>query len=384
MAVAEALDRLVNGVPRYPLPESEIVPCAEYRVRMHDRLASESYFQGNVASWGIPGPKDPPGVASTIAQAWPAIELLFDAATAAFVFGDDRLGLQFPSKHIRATDHAEWPAWATPRPGKGVGRTLRADHARAARDFLSIALARGVVQLFSIDPKRLNVDELMKRLSDPIQVHPRFGIRPDAAKRFVRRAVSAAPQVLLTRNAYGLAAEFHGPPDLITAWFDRALSIGRWTEGYEKGNCRHDVRPFEVGSTMLWESVSRKRHGLEVAIEELRAAEADPNADDRTTPRAMAAAELLAALAGHPPRVYTEQEPDLDWRIAKWMDERRSSFNVTRADLALARRAMEAVVERSTLPDRRWRTLPPKAKWEQAMLDLMARLTDAERAAQSD
>ena len=366
---------------RYSLPATGVVPCAEYRARMHERLAKRSYFQGSVAWWGIPGLNDLPAQARTIAQAWPTIELLSDAATACFAFGDDRLGLQSPAKHIAAADHTEWPAWATPRPRKAVGRTLQLEEARAARDFLSVALARGVVQLFSLDPTRLNVDGLMKCLSDPTQVNPPFGILPAKAKRFVRKATSgSSPHVLLTHNAYGLDAEFHGPADIIIPWFDRALSIGRWTEGFERGECRYYVRPFELGSTLLWEGVSRKRHGLEVATEHLETAERDPNAEERTTPRALAAAELLVALAGRPPQIYTEEERDRNCRIAKWMDEKRSTFTVTPAQLALARRALEVILERSTYPDRRLRTLPPKAQWEQTTRELIARLADAERA----
>lgn len=367
---------------RYPPIPADEPPCSEYRSRMRERLSKRSYFQATVASWDVEGMQDPSLAASTIATAWPAIELLFDAATSCLVFGEDRLAVRRLATRQPATYHTEWPAWAAPRARSAFGRTLQLQEARAARDFMSTAFARGVVQLFCIDRERLDTEGLLKRLCDPIQVNPPFGSAPDAAKRYVRKVTPGqSPHVLLTRNAYGLDAEFHGPAEVITEWFDRMLTIGHRTAGFERGNCQYYVRPFEVGSTLLWEGVSRKRHGLEVATERIAAAERDPNATERTTPHALAAAELLAALAGRPPRIYTEEERDLDWRIAAWMKEKRGNFSITRDDLALARRALEAILARSVFPDMKWRTLPPKVKWEQTTRELLDRIAAAERDA---
>src|SRR5512142_2033533 len=112
-----------------PVPANE-PPCSEYRARMRERLATRSYFRAGVAWWGIEGMKDPSGAAATIAHAWPAIELLFDASTASLVFGDDKLALEFPSRQRPAADHTEWPSWAVPRARNAIGRTLQLPEAR--------------------------------------------------------------------------------------------------------------------------------------------------------------------------------------------------------------------------------------------------------------
>ncbi|HEX2777918.1 MAG TPA: DUF4259 domain-containing protein [Gemmatimonadaceae bacterium] len=348
---------------------------------MRERLAKKPYFRATAAWWGPDGLRDPDVPMRAVAAAWPTIEALFAATTECRVYGEEQLRVY---RRRPATTHTEWPAWATSRHPRAPWLDVRCDEASRNPEFLSVALVRGVVLAIALDPDRLVIDDVLPRLADPTQVTPPLGITPRPAQRAVKRTIRDSPLVaLVMRNAYGLDVELHGEPGLIGELFDRTLTIGRWTEGFEKGNCRYDVRPFEVGSTLLWEAVSRKRHGLEVAIEYLEKAERDPDAEELTTPDAMAAAELLAALAGKPPGVYTELEPDLDWRIAKWVEEKRASFSVAREHLALARRALEAIVERSTFPDRWWRTLPPKAKWERVMHELFERLTDAERQSTS-
>lgn len=363
---------------RFVLPDGEVTPCAEYRARMRERLAKEPYFSSTAAWWGPDGLSDPDVPTGAVAAEWPTIEALFAASTGCRVYGAEKLRRLYHGRP--ATMHTEWPAWATSRHPKATWLDVRCDEASRHPEFLSVALVRAVVLAMALDPDRLVIDDLLPRLADPMQVTPPLGITPRPAQRAVKRTIPDSPLVaLLMRNAYGLDVELHGEPALITELFDRTLTIGRWTDGFEKGCCRYDVRPFEVGSTLLWEGVSRKRHGLEVAVEHLEKAERDPDADEHTTPDAMAAAELLAALAGHPPQVYTELEPDRNRRIHLWMEERRAAFTVSGEHLALARRALEAIVERSTFPDQRWRTLPPKAKWEQTVRELVARLADAAR-----
>ena len=107
---------------------------------------------------------------------------------------------------------------------------------------MSVALARGVALCFVLDPERVAEELLLPRLADPFQLTSRFGIAPDAAKSQIRAVVRRSPLVaLMTRNAYGLNVELHGEPALIGNLFDRTLTVGRWTKGFEQGECRYDA-----------------------------------------------------------------------------------------------------------------------------------------------
>lgn len=136
---------------RFDLREAESVPCAEYRARMRTLLAKRPYFQATVAWWGPDSWHDEAVTSRAIANEWPTLEQLFSASDDCRVFGEARVENVFGTKHRRATDHTEWPAWAKPAGGRKLGLEVRSD-AGAKREFMSVALVRGVALCLVLDP----------------------------------------------------------------------------------------------------------------------------------------------------------------------------------------------------------------------------------------
>jgi len=233
------------------------------------------------------------------------------------------------------------------------------------------AAGRGADAVIGVLLQEIDAPQLFAATWDPNVWMNMGGFVAPAAIRFAREATQDAKIVCFVpkQTAYTVGVEVFAAADVLTTLAEAAVRHAKFTTRYLYNYGRIWVAAFDQQEAWDWLSELEKAPDIARFILETFASTEGEIEDARVDGRALAAAEVVAALGGRP-------HAELPEAVANWVAGQAA---LSPEVVGQAQQAVARVARRSLVPQR-WLAEETRDEWRKSLVQLQSRLAGEPRA----